>query len=393
MSNSLRIAVVGAGIGGLALARCSIAAGYDVSVYEQAPGFARVGAGIQMAPNAVKILRKLGIEERLRQVAFQPDLALSREWDTGEITSELKLGRDVENRFGAPYLFLHRADLHAMIESVVRRALCAHMKPPASRECARSDAHFRDGTGSADAVIGATGAFMVRETLPGARNRFTGRVAYAPPFRPCVCAIRGCANADEMVGPDRPWSSIRASARMKFTSSPASRAAEWRTPNRGRERRLEELVPLAGFHPEVQAVLKASRKSTSGHCSTAIRCRAGRMAASRPRRRLHPMTPYMGKARPAMDAAGSRLPGAKGRRRPEHVSSSRSDAQPRTSAIQSNSSKKHLLLVTPIPRGSMGMTRGACRLRIRRTTEGDEVMKCEVMCYGVSLALAHVNAD
>src|SRR5262245_17849775 len=107
MRKSLRIAIVGAGIGGLAAAALLKRAGFEVDVFEQALSFTRVGAGIQMAPNAVKVLRMLGIEDGLRQLAFQPELALSREWDSGEITSELKLGRDVEKKFDAPYLFLH----------------------------------------------------------------------------------------------------------------------------------------------------------------------------------------------------------------------------------------------------------------------------------------------
>jgi 2-polyprenyl-6-methoxyphenol hydroxylase-like FAD-dependent oxidoreductase len=61
----LNIAIVGAGIGGLAAASLLTRAGHTVNVYEQAPRFARVGAGIQMAPNAVKVLRALGIEQQL----------------------------------------------------------------------------------------------------------------------------------------------------------------------------------------------------------------------------------------------------------------------------------------------------------------------------------------
>src|SRR3954469_17612081 len=102
----MNIAIVGAGIGGLAAAALLQRAGHDVNVYEQAPRFARVGAGIQMAPNAVKVLRELGVEEPLRRIAFRSDVALSREWNTGEVTSTLKLGREVEERFGAPYLYL-----------------------------------------------------------------------------------------------------------------------------------------------------------------------------------------------------------------------------------------------------------------------------------------------
>src|SRR4026209_862500 len=102
----MKIAIIGAGIGGLAAAALLRRVGHDVQVYEQAPRFARVGAGIQMAPNAVKVLRGIGIEDHLTRIAFQSEVALSRVWDTGEITSELRLGREVEERYGEPYLYL-----------------------------------------------------------------------------------------------------------------------------------------------------------------------------------------------------------------------------------------------------------------------------------------------
>ena len=68
----LSIAVLGAGMGGLAMAALLARAGAAVTVYEQAPAFARVGAGIQMGPNAVRILRHLGLESTIRATAFQP---------------------------------------------------------------------------------------------------------------------------------------------------------------------------------------------------------------------------------------------------------------------------------------------------------------------------------
>src|SRR5688572_13252440 len=94
---SLSIAVIGAGIGGLATAALLLRQGFAVTVYEQAPAFARVGSGIQMAPNAVKVLRALGVEERLRKIAFTADIALGREWNTGEVTNTL---RSEERRVG-----------------------------------------------------------------------------------------------------------------------------------------------------------------------------------------------------------------------------------------------------------------------------------------------------
>ena len=67
-----KFAIIGAGIGGLALAALLSRQGAQVTVYEQAKAFQRIGAGIQMSPNAMRILRALGLEPLLRRMAFQP---------------------------------------------------------------------------------------------------------------------------------------------------------------------------------------------------------------------------------------------------------------------------------------------------------------------------------
>ena len=90
-SKQLSIAVIGAGMGGLAAAATLRRFGMDVRLYEQAPRFARIGAGIQMMPNSMKVLRQIGIEERLRRVAFAPHSHLNRVWDSGEVTRELPM--------------------------------------------------------------------------------------------------------------------------------------------------------------------------------------------------------------------------------------------------------------------------------------------------------------
>src|SRR6266581_9467308 len=83
--------------------------GADVRVYEQAPRFARIGAGIQMMPNSMKVLRQIGVEARVINTSFKPYSHLNREWDTGKVMRELPMP---ESLFGAPYLCMHRADLH-----------------------------------------------------------------------------------------------------------------------------------------------------------------------------------------------------------------------------------------------------------------------------------------
>jgi len=103
--HQLSIAIVGAGMGGLAAAATLRQVGFDVQVYEQAARFARIGAGIQMMPNSMKVLRGIGIEQRLREFSFAPYSHLNRAGDTGEVTRELPMP---ESLYNAPYLCMHR---------------------------------------------------------------------------------------------------------------------------------------------------------------------------------------------------------------------------------------------------------------------------------------------
>ena len=122
LRHPLSIAIVGAGLGGLAAAATLRQIGIDVQVYEQATRFARIGAGIQMMPNSMKVLRGIGIERRLRDFSFAPYSHLNRVGDTGEITRELPMP---ERLYDAPYLCMHRGDLHDALLSTVP-AECVH---------------------------------------------------------------------------------------------------------------------------------------------------------------------------------------------------------------------------------------------------------------------------
>src|SRR5262245_40281460 len=152
------IAIVGAGIGGLAVAAALRQAGLDATVYEQAEAFARVGAGIQQSPNAVKVHRALGIEERLREVSFAPTSSLNREASSGKVTNDHPWGRAVEDRYGAPYLTLHRGDLHAALADIVpaRCVIRGKKLVQIAGHGRRAKLGFADGSEvEADIVIGA----------------------------------------------------------------------------------------------------------------------------------------------------------------------------------------------------------------------------------------------
>src|ERR1700761_7281590 len=113
------VAVIGAGMGGLAVAAGLTRAGLDVTVYEQATKFTRLGAGIQIGCNAMKVLREWGLEPMLRREAFYPRSWNNREFDTGDIRFDMIFGPVAEEKYGAPYLLGHRGDLHAALASAV----------------------------------------------------------------------------------------------------------------------------------------------------------------------------------------------------------------------------------------------------------------------------------
>jgi 6-hydroxynicotinate 3-monooxygenase len=187
MSYKPRVAVLGAGMGGLTAAAALSRRGFEVTVYEQAAQFARVGAGIQMSPNAMRVLRGLGLEERIRAVAFRPISWTNREWDSGAMKFELPLGEAAEAQYGAPYLLMHRADLHAaLVSAVPKRCLALGRKCVDARRTAGGVAlSFSDGSkGEADVLIAADGVHsLVRTLMLGAeRPKFTGRTAYRATF-------------------------------------------------------------------------------------------------------------------------------------------------------------------------------------------------------------------
>ncbi len=119
LHRSNRIAVVGAGLGGLTCAGFLQREGFSVTVFEQAPTFSRIGAGIILSANVMKVLRRLGLERRLLDVGIRPDAFVSRASDTGATLHELTLDAGSEARFGAPYINIHRGDLHGVLETAL----------------------------------------------------------------------------------------------------------------------------------------------------------------------------------------------------------------------------------------------------------------------------------
>src|SRR5215510_3244358 len=119
MPAGLNIAIIGAGMGGLASTAALRKAGHTVAVYEQATEFTRLGAGIQIGCNAMHVLRGLGLEAHLRAETFYPRSWNNRDWHSGEVMFDMVFGPEAEQKYGAPYLLAHRGDLHAALASIV----------------------------------------------------------------------------------------------------------------------------------------------------------------------------------------------------------------------------------------------------------------------------------
>jgi len=261
------IAVVGAGIGGLAVAACLRRAGMDVQIYEQATQFARVGAGIQMTPNAMMVLRGLGLEERLREIAFEPGFGLNRDHDTGAVSNKLPIAKVMQERYGAPFLLMHRADLHAALASLIPESILHRGKKLVGlgQDAGGVALDFADGTQArADLVMAADGVHsLVREIMLGKESpHFTGKVAYRTTFPASRLGnARLLPERTKWWGPDRHiviYYVTRAQDEIYFVTSQPEDASWMTLESWSAKGSLEELrSAFAAFHPEVRAVLEA----------------------------------------------------------------------------------------------------------------------------------------
>src|SRR5213593_1758929 len=104
----MRIAIIGGGIGGLTAARALLRRGFEVAVYEAQPELKEIGAGVALGPNAMKALRALGLEQAVRDVAYQGDYQYLLSWKSGRVISK-NARADAEKRYGAAGCSVHRA--------------------------------------------------------------------------------------------------------------------------------------------------------------------------------------------------------------------------------------------------------------------------------------------
>ncbi len=257
-----KIAIIGAGLGGAVAGSLLQHAGFNVDVYEQAPTFARLGAGIHMGPNVLKIFERIGVAEKVVSISSTPKFWFSRDGLTGDYLSRIPL-----DGYGATYCTVHRGDLQQLqCETLLPGSL--HFNRKLTRiDDNGTDVHlqFEDGTSAhADIVIGADGInSKMRETLLGfEKPHYSGWVGhralidagklkkYGLDFEDCV----------KWWGPDRHMMVYYTTGRRDeyyYVTGVPHAAWEFETAfvDSSREEMYEA---FAGYHPIIQALIEST---------------------------------------------------------------------------------------------------------------------------------------
>lgn len=266
--SSLNIAIAGAGVGGMTVAIALQAQGHTVTILEQATSFGRIGADVNLTPNAVHAFDGLGngVGERLRAHAARPESRISRMWDTGEVTSRLPMSAAAEEKYGAPQLTIHRADLLAALEAALAPGTIRFGTRVTGIETAEGRTGLRTADGGmleADAIIGADGIHSpVRTAMFGPDTpRFTGLVSWRAVIpRDKVADLPNLDSFTKWWGPEPDRQIVvfpltHGREIFVFATTPRSDWTEegWTLPGDIAELR----AAYADFHPEARALLEA----------------------------------------------------------------------------------------------------------------------------------------
>ena len=264
-SHPTSVAVIGGGIGGLAAALSLLRAGLDVHVYEQASSLRDVGAGIQISPNASRILRRLGLDDASGMHAVTPLVLRQRRWEDGRTLQCTPLGAAVEDACGSPYYQAHRADLlHALARRLpAGRLHLGHRLTGLTDHADRVVAHFENGTDiSAEALVGADGIHSTvrRIVFGGESARFTGCVAY----RGLVAAgsLKLPLESQLWMGPGKHFVHyfVRGATLLNFVAIVEQES--WTRESWTEQAPVSEVLDaFEGWHPQVRSILGAAEET------------------------------------------------------------------------------------------------------------------------------------
>lgn len=298
----LSIGINGGGVGGLAAAIALRQAGHEVEIFEQATSFQRVGADINLTPNAVRALDGLGVVPALRETAARPTHRISRTWDTGQETSRLEMADTAERKYGAPQLTIHRADLLNALRAQLPADIIklGHRISEVSVKDDTAKVRFADGgERTLDVLIGADGIHSpTRTAMFGPEHpQFTGLVSYRSVVDSARLSIPNMDAFTKWWGPTPDLQIVtfplnRGKETFVFATTPQS---DWRHESWTMSGDVTELrAAYASFHPEARALLDACTEVTK----SALYIRDPLPQWSSGRATLlgdacHPMTPFM----------------------------------------------------------------------------------------------------
>lgn len=301
----LEIAIAGGGVGGMTVAIALQACGHEVAIFEQTTAYGRIGADVNLTPNAVHALDGLGlgIGARLCETAARPEFRISRMWDDGRETSRLPMSEAAEAKYGAPQLTIHRADLLSALESALAPGTIRFSAPVAGLDQDKDGAALLLKDGSrvrADVLIGSDGINSALRTAmfgPDA-PRFTGLVSWrAVVPREAVADLPNLDSFTKWWGPEPERQIVTfpltgGKEIFVFATTPQDdwQAEGWTLPGD-----IEELrAAYADFHPSARALLAACTEVTR----SALHVREPMPRWSQGRATLlgdaaHPMVPFM----------------------------------------------------------------------------------------------------
>jgi salicylate hydroxylase len=254
-----RIAIVGGGIGGLTAAISLLQAGFDVQVYEQSRLLSEVGAGINIGPNASRLLIRLGLGAECAKVAFRSQWFHQRRWEDGRTLTRTPVGVPMEEHFGAPHMIFHRGELHALLAKAVppERVHLAHRCVGFDQDDREVHIRFENGVeAKADIMIGADGIHSaVRRVLIGAEKpRFACRA-----YRGLIAAERVPdipRDSTAWLGPGRHLVHYFVSAGRMLNFVGHVEQEAWLSESWTEPGKVEDLrAAYAGWHPQVQRII------------------------------------------------------------------------------------------------------------------------------------------